>query len=319
MFVKDKKFGIFITFVNLTVIAIAVLYVYKYRSGTLPESLTISKGKVLGSIESIVGTSVPKIPPLVPVVSATPTPIPSITLTPTITPTPTPPVYTVSFVNTPAELTEGNFATFTWSVSGEPITIHTASVYIGQKSTPGELSEKIGPQNTSYSDKVKDFLDGNYNIPIQFIGNIQLFTPGTYYYRGYAFLDGRHFWSDEKTLQVHRLPNDEIKMLDFKSNFKAGENTVFTWEITGPANDTSYTAIVASKQSKSGVLDDTLALSDSVYTMVVVKDFTASTIHVPLRFIGNGVVGDTGTYYFRAYALINGKHIWSDENSFTVE
>ena len=67
-----------------------------------------------------------------------------------------------------------------------------------------------------------------------------------------------------------------------------------------------------------GALDTVVDIPKTPYT-VLVQDFTRGTYTVPLRFIGNAKVQDTGTYYFRALAFINGKNIWSDEYSFTVK
>lgn len=239
-------------------------------------------------------------------------PIPAFTPTPTIIP------YTISLINSPDEITEGDLAPFTWSISGPAKTIHSTTIYYGQVSSSAVLGNQVLPTDTRYTNVVKDFIKGDYLVPLQFIANEKFTFPGTYYFRAYALIDSDNYWTEEHTLIVKPAPKNEIKVVNYPSEISQGENASFTWEIDGPSDETHFTAIVAGKEPKQGVLDTPVTIDMTPYK-VIVTDFTSGTSHVPLRFIGNTRISDPGVYYFRAVALINGKNIWSDQYSFTVK
>lgn len=232
--------------------------------------------------------------------------------------TPTPVDYDVSFMDTPLNIMEGQVATFTWSVNGPVRTIHKSAVYFGTVSTLGFLTKDLSPADTKYTDSVKEFLTGDFNIPIKFIGNAVPVKPGKYFARAYALIDSNNYWSEEREFTVQPKPGYAIKIVYFPDKAKLNENSSFTWEITGPTTTTGFTAIVGAKESKPGKLDETVDISKTPYK-VLVKDFTAGAYNVPLRYIGNTVLIEGGTYYFRALAVIEGKNIWSNEFSFTAE
>lgn len=244
---------------------------------------------------------------------ALPTSIPTVPV-----PTPTLPDNAISFVSTPTEITQPNPATFTWTVNGPSKTIRTTTVYYGTESSPGPLSKTVVPADVRYSDMLKDFMEGNYSIPLVFVGNANFSSAGTYYYRAYALIAGKHYWSDERMLTVNPEPKNEIRVIDRPTALFTGDTATFTWEVTDPAGTTPFTAIVGGKESKPGGLGTDIGREQTPYG-VLVNDFTAGNFAVPLRFIGNYKVTEPGVFYFRALVFINGKNIWSDEYSFTVQ
>lgn len=226
--------------------------------------------------------------------------------------------YEITVVSGPKELVEEDNAAFTWQISGQSNTIHTTTIYYGTTSVPGTLSTNVTPGETQYTDVVKDFIRGDYRIPLRFIGNAIIPAQGTYFYRAYAFIDGKHYWTPERVLFVKAKPRHEIKIVDPPRSVSAGENVAFTWDIFGPSATTGFTAIVGGKESKPGTFETVVDLPATPYSTLV-KDFISGTYNVPLRFVGNTRITDPGVYYFRALALINGKNIWSDEYSLTVQ
>ncbi|MCJ7739909.1 fibronectin type III domain-containing protein [Candidatus Microgenomates bacterium] len=110
--------------------------------------------------------------------------------------------YLVTLVDGPKEVVAGSITTFTWRVDGTPTTINMTTVYIGTASTPGTLDTKIKPSETTYTQFVPDFASGKYAIPLQFVGNIKMENPGTYYYRVYAPVGEKNYWSDEYSFEV---------------------------------------------------------------------------------------------------------------------
>ena len=93
-----------------------------------------------------------------------------------------------------------------------PTTINHTTVYYGTESNPGDLGKDVAPKDTNYSDFIKDFDKGTYNIPLQFVGNTDITKTGTYYYRAQATINGENYWTDEKTLEV--LPAVKITAAD---------------------------------------------------------------------------------------------------------
>lgn len=228
------------------------------------------------------------------------------------------PLYDTSIVDAPTELTQGDTATFTWNVSGPSKIIHTTTVYYGPTSSTGTLSTSVEPGNTPYTDAVKDFIRGDFTIPFRYIGNATITTSGTYFYRAYALIDSKHYWSGERSFVVKQIPKHEIKIINRPSTVSPEGGASFTWEIYGPPATTGFTAIVGGTQSKPGALDTSVDIPKTPYA-VLVNDFTSGTYDVPLRFIGNAKMSESGVYYFRGLAYINSKNIWSDEYSFTVQ
>ncbi len=110
--------------------------------------------------------------------------------------------YLATVVDGPKEVAAGSITTFTWRVDGRPTTINMTTVYMGTTSTPGTLETTVKPEETTYTQFVGDFASGKYAVPLQFVGNIKMDTPGTYYYRVYAPVGEKNYWSDEYSFEV---------------------------------------------------------------------------------------------------------------------
>ncbi len=110
--------------------------------------------------------------------------------------------YSVSLSNAPTSTTSDVVTNFTWFVDGPPTVINHTAVHFGSVSSPGVLGENVVPEDTEYTNSVKDFITGEYNIPLQFVGNVTIATPGTYFYRAHAVVGGKNYWTDEYSLEV---------------------------------------------------------------------------------------------------------------------
>src|SRR3989344_7057107 len=163
---------------------------------------------------------------------SSPTPPPP---TPTAPPTPTVVEYTTEIVSLPKGISQGHNGSFTWKISGQERKIKTTTVYYGTESTPGKLSDSVLPLNTRYTDYLKEFINGDYKIPLIFIGNDLVKHSGTLYARAYAVIDNRNYWSDEQVFTVKEAEGNKIKINNFPQQVKLNENAAFTWEITGPS------------------------------------------------------------------------------------
>ncbi|KKR33199.1 MAG: hypothetical protein UT63_C0021G0007 [Candidatus Gottesmanbacteria bacterium GW2011_GWC2_39_8] len=107
------------------------------------------------------------------------------------------PKYAVIMVDAKNEVPTEGVATFTWRIEGPPININHTSVHFGQISDPGEFNTEMSHEQTKYTDQVKDFADGNYSVPLQFVGNAKIEKSGKYYMRVHALIEGKNYWSPE--------------------------------------------------------------------------------------------------------------------------
>lgn len=219
--------------------------------------------------------------------------------------------YKLTLIDAPKEVSSGNVATFTWRIDGPPTTTNRTVVYFGQESSPGDLGKDVKPAETKYTDFVKDFNNGKYDIPLQFIGNIRMDKPGKYYFRVYAMIKDKNYWSDEYTLEIK--PSDfKISIINFPKEAIEGNVASFTWRIDGPPTAINHTSIRFGTVSTPGSLDKEVKPVQTKYTDSV-KDFANGKYDIPLQFVGNAKMTTAGIYYFRGYALINGKNYWTDE------
>lgn len=241
--------------------------------------------------------------------------------------------YRIVLIDAPKEISSGSTATFTWDIAGPPTTINHTSVHLGTTSNPGELGKEVKQADTKYTEMVADFANGTYNVPLRFVGNIQLMSEGKYYFRAHGLVKDKNYWSDEFSLNVVKAttsgeykisilyPPKSVSLSVLPTGEKeatTGGLVNFTWRIDGPPAIINHTSIYYGLVSNTGVFDDKVAPSDTKYTDFV-KDFANGKYNIPLQFVGNTNIISPGTYYYRAYALVNGKNIWSNEYSFTAK
>lgn len=226
--------------------------------------------------------------------------------------------YQLILVDVPKEVETGQNTTFTWKISGGTASINHTAVHFGTISNAGELGDGVKPEDTKYTDFVKDFADGKYDIPLQFVGNTMINTPGKYYFRVHALIKDKHYWTSEYSIDVK--PADyRVSLVNVPSQAEAGKVTTFTWRVeNGPAVSINHTAIHYGLESNPGKLGKEVKPSDTKYPDFI-KDFANGKFTVPLQFVGNAKIDSPGTYYFRVHAVINGQNYWSDEGTFEVK
>ncbi len=241
--------------------------------------------------------------------------------------------YKVVLVDAPKQTEAGYTATFTWRVDGPPTTIGHTSVHMGTVSQPGELGKEVKPADTKYTDFVKDFASGTYNIPLQFVGNIQMKTEGKYYFRVHASVKDKNYWSDEYSFEVVKAtaigeykitilyPPKSVILPVLPTGVKeatGGGLVNFTWRIDGPATTINHTAVHYGLVSNPGILADDVRPEDTKYSDFA-KDFADGKYNIPLQFVGNTNIKTPGTYFYRAHALVGSRNIWSAEYSFAAK
>ena len=224
--------------------------------------------------------------------------------------------FRLTLVDAPKEINAASTATFTWRVDGPSTTINHTSVHLGTTSQPGELSSDVKPENTPYKLSVPDFATGNFNIPLQFVGNIALDTPGTYYYRVHATIKEKEYWSEEYSLEV-KEQDYKVTVLNAPTEVVEDAVFAFTWRVDGVPTAINHTSIHYGTESNPGPLGKEVAPDDTKYADLV-KDFATGNFNIPLQFVGNTSIAKPGTYYYRGHAIINNEHYWTDEATLVV-
>jgi hypothetical protein len=224
--------------------------------------------------------------------------------------------YKLTLVDAPKDIYAGVNAAFTWRIDGQPTTVTSTSVYMGTTSNPGDLKKDVKPSDTKYTDFVKDFANGKYDIPLQFVGNHIINTAGKYYYRVYALIKDKNYWSDEYTLNITSMENKVI-LLNIPKEFEANSISTFTWKVEGSPNVINATTVYYGLESTPGGLDTNIIPAATKYTDNI-KDFANGKYNIPLQFIGNVKIATAGSYFYRGYAVIDGKNYWTDEGGFKV-
>lgn len=228
--------------------------------------------------------------------------------------------YRVTLVDGPKEAFAGSGVAFTWRIDGPAATINSTAVHYGTVSNPGELGKDVKSTDTRYTDFVKDFASGTFNVPLQFVGNTQLpAVPGTYYYRVYAVVGEKNYWSEEYSMEIKQpTANDySITLVHAPSGAATGDTIPFTWRVDGPPTTINHTSVHFGLRSTPGVLEKTVAPDDTRYTDLI-GDFAQGTYNIPLQFVGNVQIATAGAYFFRAHAIIGTQHFWTDEQTLEV-
>ena len=162
-----------------------------------------------------------------------------------------------------------------------------------------------------------DFAKGNFNIPLQFVGNIVLDTPGTYFYRVHATIKNKEYWSEEYSLDV-KVQDYKVTVIDGPKEVVEDQIFSFTWRVDGVPATINHTSVHYGTVSNPGVLGKDVAPDATEYADLV-KDFAKGSFNVPLQFVGNTSITKPGTYYYRGHAIINEQNYWTDENTLVVK
>ena len=186
----------------------------------------------------------------------------------------------------------GNEATFSGSVSVEDADVVTCGIIYG---TLSSLSEKNGR-------RIETTSNGYYSLSVS-----GLKPSTTYYYRAYA-VDNEHYtYGDEYSFETSDEYSPETSLqiyvtTDYTTNITDSEATIYCtihnsnseWITCGIIYGTSY------------------SLEDAESTMIQTSSCDQYSISL------SGLYANT-TYYYRAYAIVDGEYIYGDIYSFHTE
>lgn len=104
----------------------------------------------------------------------------------------------------PKQSSVDNPITFNWRIdSATPRVTDLTTVFWSEESSPSALTVKDSPASVGYPNHLRDYSEGVFNLPSDFLGSITLTKPQTIYYRFYAHVDGQNLWSEEYVLEIN--------------------------------------------------------------------------------------------------------------------
>lgn len=87
---------------------------------------------------------------------------------------------------------------FVWSIDATSDQFATEThIFWGPTSTPSALTKSDSPEAVGYPNKTTDYTEGKYFLPSKFDSKITYPSPGKYWFRAYAKINGEHLWSQE--------------------------------------------------------------------------------------------------------------------------
>ncbi|MBI4450141.1 hypothetical protein HY634_03715 [Candidatus Uhrbacteria bacterium] len=100
---------------------------------------------------------------------------------------------------------------------------------------------------------------------------------------------------------------------------RAGSPVPLTWGVQAPVGAiATHTATHWGTSSTSGELGTEVAPGSAGYPNLL-PDYAQGSFALPRTFTGAVTFPSTGTYYYRAHAIIDGKNYWSPEYSVVVQ
>lgn len=131
-------------------------------------------------------------------ITQTPTPT-VVSAQPTLTPLQS---YSIKVINSPEKVKLNYNSAFTWEIIGPSGTTSFTTIVGAKESKPGHLGENDPLEKTPYRIFTEEFTNGNYNLPLVFVGNAVMPEYGVWYFRAIAVINGKNIWSDEHSLKV---------------------------------------------------------------------------------------------------------------------
>ena len=109
----------------------------------------------------------------------------------------------VSFADIPATVKPNSKFAVKWKVdSNQQKNVTHTAVHYGNKSVSGDLSTDVAPDKSGYDSLTPEYASGINKIPNEFSTAVVFENKGTVYARAHVIVDGKNYWSDEKSVKV---------------------------------------------------------------------------------------------------------------------
>lgn len=111
--------------------------------------------------------------------------------------------YSVSIVSaTNAANVSDKTARIDWKITGADKTITGSAIYYDYDSHSGSYDLSVAPDLAGYTNHTKNYQDREIDIPNTLSADLSLDQVGTLYYRAYAAIDGKHYWTEERKIII---------------------------------------------------------------------------------------------------------------------
>ncbi|MEW6722265.1 MAG: hypothetical protein AB1324_03315 [Candidatus Micrarchaeota archaeon] len=222
----------------------------------------------------------------------------------------------------PASVGAGESFQLSWEVSGPQKTITHTAVHYGSESKPGKFGTGVGPDAAGYPGLSEEFASGSFSVPGNFTANINApSVPGRLYFRAHAIIDGKHYWTDEMSVEVTggaEPAEPSISVVAAPSTAASGKNFNVTWNVSGPAGTIMHTAVHYDTVSHPGDFGTDVGPAQSGYPSLT-PEFASVESAIPDDFTASiAAPSAPGKIYYRAHAIVGGKHYWTEERTVEV-
>lgn len=110
----------------------------------------------------------------------------------------------------------------------------------------------------------------------------------------------------------------ETKITTLSPVVVVGDRTRISWRVEAPSDfETTKTTVYYSKVSSPSAITK-LDSPDAPSYQFHLSDYDQGFYKLPDTFEGYLTFPEAGNYYLRAYALVRGNHLWSEEVKITV-
>ncbi len=225
----------------------------------------------------------------------------------------------ITFEASPTSAAAGQEIAISWKVSGEAAQIQHTAIHYGPQSVSNPTGPRDYPSATTFQCQTTPC-----SIPNTFSARLKIDTPGTYYYRAHIIIDEKDVWSEEKAItivaqaQATQPPapapegGSTITITSAPASAATSQEVAISWRIDGKNATIPHTAVhygTSSVANPAGPADYPLA---STFLC------TTRPCKIPGQFLANIKINETGTYYYRAHAIIDGENIWSEEKTIEI-
>jgi len=127
-----------------------------------------------------------------------------------------------------------------------------------------------------------------------------------------------NFFQAQKALREEKPSIFQIESLSSPNSITLGSPASFTWKVNVPAGlTTPFTTLYWGYESSPSALIENDS-PQAVGYLHPPSDYEKGEFPLPLTFDVSIVPDRPGQVFFRSYALVQGKHLWSPELSFIV-
>ena len=127
----------------------------------------------------------------------------------------------ITVLSAPTTAEAGQEISFSWRIEGLETTIPHTAIHFDYSSNPGAYDVEVTPGASGYGSLTPDFASGEFSIPDEFSATVTPDQTGTLYYRAHAIIDGKNYWTNERSIavsEVMQLPSVEEFTIDADDN-----------------------------------------------------------------------------------------------------